>query len=68
MGNELRRQELLEVIAELPQNQREVIILKFIEGLDNSEIGKVMGKRQGAIRILQMRALSALRVKLESNP
>ena len=57
----LERQELLEVIACLPQNQKQVIILKFIEGLDNHEIGQVMGKSQGAIRVSQMRALAALR-------
>ncbi len=64
MERELERQELLGVVAGLPENQRQVIILKFIEGLDNSEIGQVMGKRQGAIRALQMRALAALRQKL----
>jgi len=36
---ELERQELLKSMACLPQNQRQVIILKFIEGLDNREIG-----------------------------
>jgi len=61
---ELERQELLRVIACLPQNQRQVIILKFIEGLDNREIGQVMGKSQGAIRVLQMRALATLRQEL----
>jgi len=61
---ELEWQELLGVVSSLPENQRQVIILKFIEGLDNSEIGQVMGKRQGAIRALQMRALAALRQKL----
>ena len=60
----LEQQEFLEVIDYLPQNQRQVIILKFIEGLDNREIGKIMGKNEGAIRILQMRALTALRQKL----
>jgi len=63
---ELERQELLRVIACLPQNQRQVIILKFIEGLDNCEIGQVMGKSQGAIRVLQMRALATLRRELSS--
>ena len=63
---ELERQELLRVIACLPPNQRQVIILKFIEGLDNSEIGQVMGKSQGAIRVLQMRALATLRRRLSS--
>lgn len=57
----LERQELLGMIAYLPEAQRQVIILKFFEGLDNFEIGQVMGKKQGAIRILQMRALSTLR-------
>jgi len=60
----LERQEMLEVISDLPQNQKQVIILKFIEGLDNREIGQIMGKSQGAIRVLQMRALAALRQRL----
>ena len=57
----LERQELLGMIAYLPEAQRQVIILKFFEGLDNFEIGQITGKKQGAIRILQMRALSTLR-------
>ena len=58
------QQELMEVVAELPQNQRQVVILKFIEGLDNQEIKKIMRKSEGAIRVLQMRALNTLRQKL----
>ncbi len=61
---ELEQQELLTMIASLPPNQRQVITLKFIEGLDTREIGQVMGKSQGAIRILQMRALAAIRQEL----
>jgi RNA polymerase sigma-70 factor (ECF subfamily) len=60
----LERQELREVIADLPQNQRQVVILKFIEGLDNQEIGQIISKSEGAVRLLQMRALSTLRQKL----
>ena len=60
----LERKELLEVIDCLPQNQRQLVILKFIEDLDNREIEQIMGKSQGAIRVLQMRALAALRQKL----
>ena len=62
----LDHQELLATIAGLPQNQKEVIILKFIEEMDNREISRVLGKREGAIRILQMRALTNLRQKLTS--
>ena len=62
----LEHQELLKVMTCLPQNQKQVIILKFMEGLGNREIGKTMGKSEGAIRVLQMRALTALRQKLSS--
>ena len=54
-------QELLETITRLPQNQKQVIILKFIEGMNNREISKIMKKNEGAIRVLQMRALSTIR-------
>ena len=57
----LEHQELAEIIACLPQNQSQVIILKFIEDMDNREIGKIMNKTEGAIRILQMRGLATLR-------
>jgi len=62
-GN-LERQELLASLSCLPQSQKQVIILKFIEGLDNREIEHIMGKSQGAIRVLQMRALSTLKREL----
>jgi RNA polymerase sigma-70 factor (ECF subfamily) len=61
---ELEHQELLELVACLPQNQRQVIILKFIEDMGNREIGRIMNKKEGAIRVLQMRALATLRQKL----
>jgi len=60
----LSRKTLFDAISCLPPNQKDVIILKFIEGLDNREIGKVINKKEGAIRVLQMRALSRLRQQL----
>jgi len=58
------KQELLKLIDRLPSNQRQVILLKFIEGMDNREIAKIMNKSEGAIRVTQMRALAALREEL----
>ena len=63
---ELDHQEILNSLTDLPPNQRQVIILKFIEGLDNFEIERIIGKSQGAIRVLQTRALAKLREKLNS--
>jgi len=60
----LMQKELSETISGLPPQQRQVIILKFIEGLDNREIAQIMRKREGAIRTMQMRALRNLRQKL----
>ena len=56
--------ELSEMLDELPLNQKQVIILKFIEGMSNSEIAKIMNKSEVAVRILQMRGLSSLRQRI----
>jgi len=61
IDNILDGQELSELLTHLPQKQKQVIILKFIEGMNNREIGKIMNKSEGAIRLLQMRALTTLR-------
>jgi len=64
MERGLTEQGMLRLISCLPQKQKQVIVLKFVEGLDNREIGQITGKSQGAIRISQMRALTALRQRL----
>ena len=66
LETELDHQEILNSIADLAPNQSQVIILKFIEGLDNLEIERIIGKSQGAIRVLQTRALANLREKLSN--
>jgi RNA polymerase sigma-70 factor (ECF subfamily) len=58
------QKELLSAVSSLPPQQKEVIMLKFIVGLDNQQVSLIMGKSQGAIRIMQMRALDALHQKL----
>ena len=49
----------------LTDDQQRVLTLKFIEGLSNTEIARQLGKREGAIRALQMRGLQALAKQLE---
>ncbi|HMR62404.1 MAG TPA: sigma-70 family RNA polymerase sigma factor [Anaerolineae bacterium] len=56
----LQGEWLREILLRLTEDQREVLTLKFVNGLKTAEVAKVMGKRQGAIRALQMRALQAL--------
>jgi RNA polymerase sigma-70 factor (ECF subfamily) len=60
----LSRETLLDATGRLPPDQKQVIMLKFIEGLDNREISEIMNKKEGSVRVLQMRALSRLRQQL----
>ena len=64
--DKLELHKVLEAVDSLPEQQKQVILLKFLEGVDNSEIGQILGKRQGAVRALQMRALLNLRHKITS--
>jgi RNA polymerase sigma-70 factor (ECF subfamily) len=45
----------------LTADQRQVIALKFLEGLDNEAIAEVLQKPVGAVKALQHRALASLR-------
>lgn len=57
--------EILEVLSRLPEAQRDVVLLRLVAGLSVEEVAGVMGKRRGAIRALQHRAVQALRRMLE---
>lgn len=48
------------LLAQLTGDQREVVELR-LAGLSDQEIGRVLGKRHGAIRTIQHRALKRLR-------
>ena len=60
-------QALKAAMQRLTQEQQEVITLKFIAEYDTSRIAKEMGKSEGAIRALQMRALQALARAMKKN-
>ena len=50
-----------EAIMRLREEQRQVIILRFIEDLDYREVAEIIGKSVAAIRVIQHRALNSLR-------
>ena len=52
---------LLRVIASLPEDRKELLVLKHVEGLTNSEIGQIMDRTEGAIKALYHRTLESLR-------
>jgi len=54
-----------EAILMLREEQRQVIILRFIEDLDYREVAEIIGKSVAAIRVIQHRALNALRKQMK---
>jgi len=58
---------LLQAIRRLPSDRQELLILKFVERLPNSEIGDIMGRSEGAIKSLYHRTLLSLRDEFEEH-
>jgi RNA polymerase sigma-70 factor (ECF subfamily) len=52
--------EALALIAQLPANQAEIVLLRVVAGLSAEEVGAVVGKSPGAVRVIQHRALRRL--------
>ena len=66
--NLVRSQEqdaLLRMIRKLPPERQNLLILKFVEDMSNAEIGKIMGRSEGAVKSLYHRTMLALRDQLE---
>ena len=53
-------QALQEALKGLTEEQQQVVILKFVEGMSNGEVAQIMGKSEGSIKSLQHRALASL--------
>jgi RNA polymerase sigma-70 factor (ECF subfamily) len=61
----LENQKLRKTLEQLHDEYRTVLTLRFISELSVEETSAVMGKSDGAVRVLQHRALAALRKLLE---
>lgn len=56
--------EALALIAGLPPDQAEVVALRVIAGLDPAQVGEIVGKRPGTVRVLAHRGLRRLAQRL----
>ena len=52
---------LMKTIRKMPADRQQLIILKFVDHLSNSEIAVIMGRSEGAIKSLYHRTLLAIR-------
>jgi RNA polymerase sigma-70 factor (ECF subfamily) len=58
---------MLEALAALPDDAREAVRLRYVEGLPSKEIAERLGKSDGAVRVLLTRSLQRLQEKLAVN-
>lgn len=59
-----QRERVDALLAELTEDQREIVVLRVIVGLSVEETAEVVGRRPGAVRALQHRAMRHLRAQL----
>lgn len=59
--------QLRSALASLPQDDQNLLVLRFMEGLPHAEVATILGKSDAAIRVMQHRALKALAKALGSD-
>lgn len=59
---------LLEAIQKLPPVRQQLLILKFVEGESNAEIGRILNRSEGAVKSLYHRTLLSLKELLIDHP
>jgi RNA polymerase sigma-70 factor, ECF subfamily len=60
----VEREMLRRALMALPADYQTLLILRFMQGLPNAEVAAALGKSEGAVRVMQHRALKALAEQL----
>jgi RNA polymerase sigma-70 factor (ECF subfamily) len=56
----LTNESLLRALGELPTEQRECLIMRFLQGLSIAETAEILGRSSGAVKQLQLRGVRNL--------
>ena len=67
IDSERERAKLIEAIRKLPEERQQLVVLKFVQQLQNVEIGQIMSRSEGAIKSLYHRTLAQLRELMEED-
>ncbi len=57
----IRRRRMYAAMRNLTAEQRQAIVLRYLEGWDNEEVARAMDRPVGAVKALQQRGVAALR-------
>ncbi|MDD7941450.1 RNA polymerase sigma factor [Actinomycetospora lutea] len=60
--------QAIEIIASLPRDQAEAVLLRAVVGLSAEAAGNVLGKRAGAVRVAAHRGLKTLARQVDRTP
>ena len=60
-----RKATLFRLVDRLPEEQRRVVVLRFVEEKSIKEVAREIRKTEGAVKQLQFRALTTLRASME---
>ncbi len=58
-------EKIFKAINEMDDSDRDILLLRFVDQLSNTEIAELLGKEEGAIRTKMSRSLSKLRSILD---
>jgi len=59
-----RRAMLADLVGRLPRDQQHVVLARFVEQKSIREIAAALGRTEGAVKQLQLRALESLRARM----
>ena len=57
----------IRLIGSLPHDQAEVVLLRFVADLDVAAVAKIVGKTEGAVRVISHRGLKRLSAQLSAD-
>lgn len=64
----LATQQVLNLLDELSEAQRDVLLLRIVGGLTVEEVARAVGKRPNSVKALQRRGLATIRQKISRQP
>ncbi|PJC37146.1 hypothetical protein CO046_02015 [Candidatus Peregrinibacteria bacterium CG_4_9_14_0_2_um_filter_53_11] len=61
--HDMQMEQVMQLVSDLPETQRELLTMRYVNDLSNSEIAAILGKDEGAVRTALSRAVGQLRNK-----
>jgi RNA polymerase sigma-70 factor (ECF subfamily) len=61
IAQKIQFDKVTEKLGQLKDEYREIIVLRYIEGMSIGEIAQIVDKKKGTVRVILFRALNALR-------